>query len=594
MSLIRLLAAGACYDGSVFSRCALQPSECDASQTFRSSRWLSSNDSGNAGPCAEQGSIHMIPALGRCDSASERYICTSHKSACFLDVSFRGYDPDCTVLHDYHPIDTPFIRSYYGECVPTEQGIAQSRERFCAWQFNECPSGGLYTFESADEFFAGQFPSCRCDKMKTGACVSSSDPSEYFCAVTSAVCESEPGFTYYKATDVEENLDTTCMLCDSLPDSNKVLYAQAGACVVDSTNEFKRCALLPDHCSGQGESFYSPRQVTSSPNIPSLAKGCLTQQGLHRVRVGRCATASDQNICVPDASACKISQSFQANDPDCLLVEDLSPSSALRTTHFGHCTADEMTTFSGYQPGRESYCVWSIRECQSSTPNARTYQFGNANPGMSGSFPTCQCDDVRTGACINDANKRDMYCATGTSACDTGFTYYNVRALEDPSGPNTVCYLCESLPPGNVAPPSAPTNPTSPIPKPNSPPAPSSPNPSPDMTPSSPQVPTLEEELEKELANDGIAVGAVIGIILGVFITTCIFTLVICLFLRNKQDDRGGRRGTAASPEPENNRTSAAPTHHDQTMTNRANETVSMEPGQTEEDFVPEKEHNLL
>ena len=578
MSMIRLLAAGACYNGSVFSRCALQPSECSASQTFRSRRWLSNNDSGNAGLCADQGSIHMIPAMGRCDSASERYICTSHMSACFLDVSFQDYDPDCTVLHDFRPVDTPFVRSYFGECVPTEQGLAQNQESFCAWQFSECPTGGLYTFESADEFFAGQFPSCQCDKVKTGACVSSSDPSEYFCAVTSSVCESEPGFTYYKATDVEQNLGTTCMLCDSLPPSNQILYAQAGACIVDSTNEFKRCALIPDHCSGQGESFYSPRQVTSSSTIPSAAKGCLTQQGLHQVRVGRCAAASDQNICVPHASACKISNSFQANDPDCSLVQDLSPQSIIQTTHFGHCTAEEMTTFSGYQPGRESYCAWSIQECKSSIPNARTYSFGNANPGLAGSFPTCQCDDVRTGACINDMNRQDMYCAMEDSACEPGFTYYNVRALEDPSGPNTVCYLCESLPPV-VAAPSPPSTPISP-------PAPSIPNSSPNVSPP-PQVPTLEKELEKELANDGLAVGAVVGIILGSLVTCCIFALAICL-LRNNKQERGAR-----PPKADNESTLAAPTTHpDETVTNHGNKSdriSTMEPGQTEEDFVPEK-----
>ena len=397
-----LLAAGACYSSNngAFQRCALQPLECV--DVYRTNRWMAENDAVNAATCAAQGSIHNIPALGRCDSESERYICTSHASACRNSISFRPLDADCTVTADYRPNDTPFVESYYGECDPTEDvGKVAGKEPYCAWKFSECESGGLYTFENADAFFASGLPKCQCDDVQTGACVSTTDPSDYFCAVTEEVCLQEAGWTYSKSYDVQANLGVTCKLCDTLPPPHTTRYAEAGACIVSATNEFKRCALIPDHCDEAGEDFYSPNSLatmTASNSIPEAAKACATQEGLYQVRVGRCVAFADMNICVSDASACRNTVSFQANDDDCRLVEDLdttADNAAFSTTHYGHCTSDSSTTFSGYEAGRENYCSWSALECKATSANARPLDYGLANPGMSGSQPTCQCDDVR-------------------------------------------------------------------------------------------------------------------------------------------------------------------------------------------------------
>lgn len=586
---LRLLAAGACYTNGAFERCALQPSECSSSQTYRSSRWLAANDSQAANQCADQSSIHNIPALGRCDSASERYMCTSHKSACFVDVSFRDLDPDCTVLHDFRPVDTPFTRSYFGECATTQQGKAQNLQDYCAWQFSECPKGGSYVFEPADEFFAGQRPSCQCDKVKTGACVSTTVASDYFCAVSEYVCDTEQDLQYLKAFEVEAQLGTTCKLCDSLPSQPQKLFTQAGACIVDSTNSFKRCALLPEHCNAQEESFVSPRrlEIDGGSLFPAAAQECLTEQGLHQVRVGRCAADADQHICVSDATACKISQSFQPNDDDCLLVRDLNgDKGGLSTTHFGHCTADELTTFSGYVPGRENFCAWGFQECQSPEPNARPLTFGNANPGMAAALPTCQCDDVRVGACVNMANPTNMYCAVAALACDDGFEYKGVRALESPSGTNTICYLCKPLPHLEANPSPLPSPPSSSPPGQPAPTWPSVPTAGSGPTPQQPTVPTTN--LEQEHHNNELAVGAVVGIILGVVMTTCMFSIVLCLFMMRRRhggDDESLTENCAAAA-TEQASDSDAQQHESNSRHQELSDGIALEEGQTEEDFV--------
>jgi hypothetical protein len=599
---ITLLAAGACYSDSAFKRCALHPSECPSPEVYQTSQWMTANDATNAAKCASQSAILKIPALGRCDSESERFICTSHASACRVDVAFNAMDPDCTVLHDYRPVDTPFIRSFYGECVPTEDGLGAGLESFAVWQFNECDtSTGMYAFDTADKFFAGDAPTAQCDKVKTGACVDSSDNANFFCAVSSEVCSSTTDFSYLNVTQVEAQLSTTCKLCDTIPPPPVTRHVFAGACIVESTFEFKRCALMAEHCDGTGETFYSSKALETAG--VDAANVCKTQEGLHQVRVGRCDSESDQNVCVSDASACSVSQSFQANDDTCLLVEDKGTVSGFKTTHFGHCSIGDDVSFTGFQAGRENYCAWSFNECKDEDPNARPYSYGKALPTMSGTDPLCQCDDVRTGACVSVTNSNDSYCAVASSACDTGYTFYNVRALEDPAGLNKVCFLCQTLPSNLATPTAAAPVPTTPVASPSTPvvtpvaaPTPSVSAPSPVWTypvasPNHPSfsVPNIERDFENEIENDSLAAGAVIGIVLGVLISGCCFLAAYCV-LRKRGDssmvDQVSKKGsdidkTDLGNEEEGHFTSSEPSPS------------AMERGNFEEDFIPQEDHSV-
>lgn len=561
---------------------------------YRTSQWLSLNDNDNAATCANQGSILKIPALGRCDSESERFICTSHKSACRLDVAFSDLDPDCTVLDDFRPVDTPFVRSYYGECLPTDEGNTAGVEAYCVWQFSECDSTeGLYTFKTADKFYSAQSPSCQCDNVKTGACVDSADPENFFCAVTPEVCNVETGFTYLKSFQVEAKFNTTCKLCDTLPPPPETRYVHAGACIVESTAEFKRCALIPDHCDGAGETFYSPKALEQT--TIEAANVCKTPEGLHQVRVGRCVSTSDQNVCVGDATGCTISQSFRQNDNQCLLVKDLDTTD-LSTTHFGHCSVGEGVSFRGFQEGRENFCAWSFTECQDNDPNGRPLDYGKAVPGMSATVPTCQCDDVRVGACISDTNPNDSYCAVAASACDAGYTYFNVRSLENPAGHNKICFLCRALPSNLEAP-----SPQAPVPvsvlQTAAPTisfqaaAPIMPPPAPPVSavrPTRPSLPTFENELEKE----GLAVGAVVGIILGVLISTCMFLVIFCIVMKKDRRPLSGD-SIVVDPKLQPSQLEEADDVEEGELTPGNLSLATLEQGQVQEDFIPQEDRSV-
>jgi len=237
------VVAGACYDEDmIFQTCALQPLQCTRKQQiFHSSKWLSLKDSKRATECALLENIKSIPALGRCDAESERYICTSHKTACRFSATFQAYDSDCKVVYDSKP-NSFFDRSYFPQCnvitnapsgSPSEAPSSMSPnlstqthsditlqttnilEDFCVWQFNECPKN-KYKFEVADEFFANGKPNCQCDQVKVGACISSNNNEEYFCAVSKEVCDTENGYSYLKVGEVESRLNITCKLCGDL------------------------------------------------------------------------------------------------------------------------------------------------------------------------------------------------------------------------------------------------------------------------------------------------------------------------------------------------------------------------------------------
>jgi len=582
-----LLAAGACIsqDGLFSGRCALQPAECGLTETYTSSFRLALDYPDIATICSDQAHIHTIPALGRCDSASERFICTSHKTACINSVAFRESDPDCSVFEDFRPVETKFVRSYYGECRPTNDGVAQGFESYGAWQFTECPKGGTYQFYTADKFFANAVPQVQCDRVKTGACVSDSDPDQFFCAVSKEVCVAEEGFSYQKSYEV----GATCKLCDTVPPPPDTKYAKAGACI--EGNKFVRCALIPEHCDGLGEEFFDPITLSESFSQTEAAV-CLEQTGLHQVRVGRCEGNGDLNVCTSDKTSCRNTLSFKPNDESCLLLEDLDVTgdeNYFATTHFGHCSSGEDSLYEGYQEGRENYCAWGFAECKPATTdmNARPLVFSVAVPGTSETYPTCYCDDVRTGACVSETDPNDIYCAVAASACAQGYTYKNVRTLELASGSNAICYLCREL--GDI--PTLPPKPTQPpIALPTSPPT-ASPVMSPVSSPVRvvpvpvPQPNTADSNLRPSAATQPMNknTGAIVGIAVGSVLLIALVVFLIHYCLPSTPNPQG--IGAPGNNEIQKEDAKEVREH--------ALQNKPMEAGQTQEDFVPQEDHSV-
>ena len=74
---IKLLRPGACYSANtLFSKCALNPAECDligGGATYRTSRYLLANDPARYEVCSRQENVRGIQAMGRCRVSQEKY-----------------------------------------------------------------------------------------------------------------------------------------------------------------------------------------------------------------------------------------------------------------------------------------------------------------------------------------------------------------------------------------------------------------------------------------------------------------------------------------------------------------------------------------
>jgi len=60
------------------------------------------------------------------------------------------------------------------------------------------------------------------------------------------------------------------------------------------------------------------------------------------------------------------------------------------------------------------------------------------------SKPFCQCDDVRTGACV-DSNNENVFCAVSGEVCDTSSGFKFLEVLELEAKLSTTCNLCDML-----------------------------------------------------------------------------------------------------------------------------------------------------
>ena len=213
------LAAGACFSQEgIFDKCALQPSDCSAESTvFRSSHWLNLNDISISNKCSDEQTIRTLNSLGRCNGQADRYICTSHKTACRFAAVFEPNTDDCNLLHDFYE-NNEFSNTHYGFCY--NSGGEEEENAFCTWSFQECGgSGSEFLWHGADTFFADSKPPCHCDDVRVGACVDGSNTSPY-CAVSGDVCDTDLGFTYLKVLDLESQLSIECNVCSPLSDED--------------------------------------------------------------------------------------------------------------------------------------------------------------------------------------------------------------------------------------------------------------------------------------------------------------------------------------------------------------------------------------
>lgn len=423
---IELLKAGACFDGATFLKCALNPLECTSqANTYRTSKWLALNDNHHATTCASQERIRAIRAMGRCNAKTDKYICTSDMSACQLSGAWKPFDQQCTVVDDFQQRE--YSASYFGECLDRTSDNVD----YCAWQSSECPAEG-YRFQWANPFFASNVPDCRCDDVKTGACVSDLNPSsDFFCAATEEICADEVGMSYRKVLEVESELGVTCKLCDKLPPPAEVKIVAAGACAIGAT--FKRCALIPSNC-GTGEKYLSAASILNQNiNTPEAADVCTTPDGVKNINVGRCDAKSNFHMCVPNPSACNLPQYFKANDPDCTVAEEKTPNPKVVSgaSHYGFCSLNDQAYGIFNLEAQDSYCVWSNQDCSSSSSDNAEMHYYDASPGISATQPPCHCDDVRTGACIHKEDPSQRHCAVAEEACENtvDWTFVNWRVI---------------------------------------------------------------------------------------------------------------------------------------------------------------------
>jgi len=211
-----------------FRKCALQPLECTSPEDeFRSARWLRLNNPDSAARCYNQTNIREIQSMGRCNSAADRFICTSDASGCRFAAVFEPLATDCNLVQDFYP-SNEFSNAHYGFCV-SDQGVEDfyagkspaEDAVFCAWRFKECDgvdgNGEYYSWRTADVFSAEDVPECHCDDVLTGACVNDNDNDDLYCAVSKDSCGGDLGFSYVPVLDLKVRLDVTCKLCSTIP-----------------------------------------------------------------------------------------------------------------------------------------------------------------------------------------------------------------------------------------------------------------------------------------------------------------------------------------------------------------------------------------
>jgi len=179
-----------------------------------------------ANVCSSQDSIRKIQSMGRCNSAADRFICTSDKSGCRFAAVFQPLATDCNLVQDFYP-SNEFSNAHYGLCM-SEQGEVDwyagkspsPDATFCTWKLDECKgldlNGEKYSWRTADTGGSGSVPDCHCDDVETGACYNI-DTNDQYCAVSTEACGKDIGYSYLPVFELKSQLNITCKLCDTIP-----------------------------------------------------------------------------------------------------------------------------------------------------------------------------------------------------------------------------------------------------------------------------------------------------------------------------------------------------------------------------------------
>jgi len=228
------VVAGACLEktNSKFRRCALMPSGCDDGEKFISSIALLSLDIPDAAICLTSEGVQSVRA-GRCDETKKsKRICVPDKSACESSNVFAAKEDTCTLALDLDPKSKSEI-THYGYCSTEDKNTGYEPgdgEAYCAWSGVDCqatnPDAKQLNYHDA----YGKSPNCRCDYVRTGACISDSNQAERHCAVTSEVCDSGYSFVNVRDLEVSTGPNLVCHLCDEVEPPKKFKKLKENMC----------------------------------------------------------------------------------------------------------------------------------------------------------------------------------------------------------------------------------------------------------------------------------------------------------------------------------------------------------------------------
>lgn len=132
----------------------------------------------------------------------------------------------CSVSFDAKPNKVIDGFTYFGFCSYNLDafGIFHGDESVCVWSNQDCassdPNHAEMKFYGSTPGISATKPECRCDMVRTGACVSSSDAADRHCAVQEDACG--VGYEFVSWRDLESDIDRNplvCRLCAGLPDT---------------------------------------------------------------------------------------------------------------------------------------------------------------------------------------------------------------------------------------------------------------------------------------------------------------------------------------------------------------------------------------
>ena len=129
----------------------------------------------------------------------------------------------CSVSFDAKPNKVIDGFTYFGFCSYNldAYGIFHRDESVCVWSNQDCsssdPNAAEMTYYGSTPGISATKPECRCDMVRTGACVSSSDAADRHCAVQEDSCGM--GYEFVSWRDLESGKNPlVCHLCANLPD----------------------------------------------------------------------------------------------------------------------------------------------------------------------------------------------------------------------------------------------------------------------------------------------------------------------------------------------------------------------------------------